>query len=152
MGMKSKAAPYLILIILALAVYFLKKWKDVEELADSKTEVRRRGFDRRVSTLEYTKHALCRMDCRRISKSDVQEIMRTGEINYAKTDVNDQPCPTYALQGYTNDGEHLRVIFAQCQTKTKVVTCYDLQRDFKCHCPGDEKKTKRSRAMESSRN
>jgi hypothetical protein len=43
--------------------------------------------------------------------------------------VNDNPCPTYALQGYTNDGQHLRVIFAQCATKTKVVTCY-----------GDEKK------------
>lgn len=138
--MKSKVAPYLFLLILALAVFFIRKWQGIEEIADPQTTVRKRGFDRRVSTLEYTQHALCRMNCRHISKNDVQDIMRSGEINYAKTDVNDKPCPTYAVQGYSNDGQHLRVIFAQCQTKTKVVTCYDLDKDFECSCPGDEKK------------
>lgn len=139
--MKSKSVGFLFLIILAIAVVFINKWRGVEEVADPQTTIRQRGFDRRVSTLEYTQHALCRMDCRKISKSDIQDIMLTGEINYAKTDVNDKPCPTYALQGYTNDGQRIRVIFAQCQTKTKVVTCYDLEKDFECHCPGDEKKT-----------
>jgi hypothetical protein len=138
--MKSKSVGFLFLIILAIAVVFINKWRGVEEVADPQTTIRQRGFDRRVSTLEYTQHALCRMDCRKISKSDIQDIMLTGEINYAKTDVNDKPCPTYALQGYTNDGQRIRVIFAQCQTKTKVVTCYDLEKDFECHCPGDEKK------------
>jgi len=66
--------------------------------------------------------------------------MRGGEVNYAKSDLQNQPCATYALQGHTNDGQFLRVIFAQCETKTKVVTCYDLEKDFECHCPGDEKK------------
>lgn len=141
--MRSKSAGFVFLIILALAVIFVSKWKGVEEIADPQTSVRKRGFDRRVSTLEYTQHALCRMNCRKISKSDIQDIMLSGEINYAKTDVNDKPCPTYALQGYTNDGQRIRVIFAQCQTKTKVVTCYDLEKDFECHCPGDEKKSKR---------
>ena len=138
--MKSKSVGFLFLIILAIAVVFINKWRGVEEVADPQTTIRQRGFDRRVSTLEYTQHAICRMDCRKISKSDIQDIMLTGEINYAKTDVNDKPCPTYALQGYTNDGQRIRVIFAQCQTKTKVVTCYDLEKDFECHCPGDEKK------------
>ena len=134
--MKSKSAGFLFLIILAIAIVFINKWKGVEEVADPQTTIRQRGFDRRVSTLEYTQHAICRMDCRKISKSDIQDIMLTGEINYAKTDVNDKPCPTYALQGYTDDGQRIRVIFAQCQTKTKVVTCYDLEKDFECHCPG----------------
>lgn len=141
--MKSRTLPFIFLLILALAVILVSKWKGVEEDANLETTVRKRGFDRRVSTLEYTQHAICRMQCRRISKSDVQDIMRGGEINYAKTDVNDRPCPTYAVQGYTNDGQHLRVIFAQCQTKTKVVTCYDLEKDFECHCPGDDKKNPR---------
>ena len=138
--MKSKAAPYLFLLVLALAVLLVYKWRGINEISDPQTSVRKRGFDRRVSTLEYTQHALCRMQCRHISKSDIQDIMRSGEINYAKTDVNDKPCPTYALQGHTNDGQYLRVIFAQCLSKTKVVTCYDLEKDFECHCPGDEKK------------
>ena len=141
--MKSKATPFLILLIMAVAILFITKLKGLNEEASVQTSTRKRGFDRRVSSLEYTKHALCRMDCRQISKKDVEDIMRSGEVNYAKTDVNDKPCPTYALQGYTNDGQQLRVIFAQCNTTTKVVTCYDLEKDFECYCPGDEKKTKK---------
>ena len=141
--MQSKKAGFLFLLILALAVLFITKWKAVQQQSDTEYTVRQRGFDRRISTLEYTKHALCRMDCRHISKSDVNDIMRNGEINYAKTELDDKPCPTYALQGYSNDGQHLRVIFAQCVNKTKVVTCYDLEKEFECHCPGDEKKNKR---------
>jgi hypothetical protein len=140
--MKSKALPFLFLIIMALAIIFIQKWKGVKEKSDASTVVRARGFDRRISMLEYTQHALCRMDCRKISKSDIQDIVRTGEINYAKTDLRDKPCPTYAVQGYSDDGQHLRVIFAQCNTKTKVVTCYDLEKDFECNCPGDENKKK----------
>lgn len=141
--MKSRTLPFIFLLVLALAVVLISKWRNVREDANVETTVRKRGFDRRVSTLEYTKHALCRMECRHISKNDIQDIMLSGEINYAKSDVNDKPCPTYALQGYSNDGQHLRVVFAQCQSKTKVVTCYDLEKDFECHCPGDEKKNAR---------
>jgi hypothetical protein len=97
----------------------------------------REAFNRHPSQLYYTKHALCRMDCREISKEDINEIMQKGIINFSKSDRNDKPCPTYALQGETNDGEKLRVIFAQCNEETKVVTCYNLDEDFECHCPGD---------------
>ena len=141
--MNSKKAGIIFLLILVLLVAFLRKWKGLQEQSDTSQVVRKRGFDRRTSTLEYTQHARCRMDCRHISQNDINDIMRSGEINYAKTDVQDKPCPTYAVQGYTNDGEHLRVIFAQCDTRTKVVTCYDLEKDFECHCPGDEKKNAR---------
>ncbi len=44
---------------------------------------RNRGFDRRVSYIEYTEHAKCRMQCRKISQAEVEEIMRDGKINYA---------------------------------------------------------------------
>jgi hypothetical protein len=138
--MQSKKSGFIFLLILALAVLFISKWKGLQEEAGIEHSVRKKGFDRRTSTLEYTGHARCRMDCRHISQNDINDIMLTGEINYARSDVNDNPCPTYALQGYTNDGQHLRVIFAQCATKTKVVTCYDLEKDFECYCPGDEKK------------
>lgn len=94
-------------------------------------------FDRHPSKLYYTKHALCRMDCRRISKEDIAEIMQKGIINFNKSNRNEKPCPTYAIQGETSDGEKLRVVFAQCSNETKVVTCYNLKEDFECHCPGD---------------
>jgi len=104
---------------------------------------RNRGFDRRTSFLEYTKHARCRMDCREISETEVQDIMKNGAINYRKSNVNANPCPTYALEGNTQDGQHVRIVFAQCDQKTKVVTCIDLEKDWQCHCPGDDDKYKK---------
>ncbi len=139
----KKAAPYLALVLLALLVIFLKRWKGKDDnLPSTKRETgvtkkRDRGFDRTLSYIEYTAHAKCRMKCRHISQEDIEDIMRSGEINYSKSEVNQSPCPVYAVQGYAHDREHLRVIFGQCNEKTKVITCYNLDQDFECHCPGD---------------
>jgi len=125
--MKPKQATYtLIIVLLLLFVFIYKRWQE---------PVRREPFDRHPSHLYYTKHALCRMDCRHISKQDIDEIMHKGIINFNKTNRRDRPCPTFALQGQTTDGEKIRVIFAQCNEETKVITCYNLQEDFECHCP-----------------
>jgi hypothetical protein len=127
--MKSKRATYSLAIVLILLVVFIyKRWQE---------PLRREAFDRTPSHLYYTKHALCRMDCRKISKEDINEIMEKGIINFNRSNKRDRPCPTFALQGETSDGEKIRVIFAQCSNETKVVTCYNLEEDFDCHCPGD---------------
>jgi hypothetical protein len=76
--------------------------------------------------------------CRKISQSEVEEIMLGGKINYGKSDVKQKPCPTYALEGITHDNQRVRIIFAQCDFKTKVVTSIDLDTDWECHCPGDD--------------
>jgi hypothetical protein len=101
---------------------------------------RNRGFDRRTSFLEYTRHAQCRMDCRQITAAEVQDIMQKGSINYRKSNVKANPCPVYALEGYTTDNQHVRIVFGQCDTKTKVITCIDLDKEWQCHCPGDDNK------------
>ena len=143
----KKLAPFLILILMAILVIVIKRCKGEPLITTSKktnsTSIAKRdhGFDRTLSYIEYTAHAKCRMQCRHISQQDVEDIMRSGEINYSKSDVNEAPCPVYAVQGYTRTNEHLRVIFGQCDYKTKVITCYNLDEDFACHCPGDEKKT-----------
>jgi len=127
--MKPKLATYtLIFVILLLLVFVYKRWEE---------PARREAFDRHPRHLYYTKHSLCRMDCRHISKDDINEIMDRGIINFNKSDTREMPCPTFALQGQTDEGEKLRVIFAQCSDETKVITCYNLQKDFECHCPGD---------------
>jgi hypothetical protein len=64
--------------------------------------------------------------------------MKKGKVNYVKSDVNDLPCPTYALEGITKDNQRVRIIFAQCDYKTNVVTSIDLNTDWECHCPGDD--------------
>lgn len=130
--MPSKRATWsLVLVLILLAVFIYKRWQE---------PLKKEAFDRHPSHIYYTKHAVCRMDCRHITKAEILEIMQRGIINFNKTHPNDKPCPTFALQGETSDGDKIRVIFAQCADETKVVTCYDLEKDFECHCPGDENK------------
>jgi hypothetical protein len=132
--MKSKNVLYTLLVLvlmLALAMVKLRHEPIAKEL-----------FDRKPETLSFTQHALCRMACRQISKEEINEVMVRGVINLNKSDKRDRPCPTYALQARTGDGQYLRVVFAQCDEETKVVTCYDLEREVECHCPGDESKYK----------
>jgi hypothetical protein len=141
----KKGAPFILLMTLALLVFVIRRCQNVRsEHRTTRTESRagaenrKRGFDRTLARIEYTEHARCRMKCRKISQEDVEDIIRSGNINYHKSDVNDRPCPTYAVQGYTRDREHLRVIFGQCEGRTKVITCYNLEEEFECHCPGDK--------------
>jgi hypothetical protein len=124
----KRATISLFLVGLLLLVFIYRRWQE-----PAKKEL----FDRSPRHLSYSKHALCRMDCRQISKEDVEEIMEEGVINLSKSDRNDKPCPTFALQGETKDNERLRIVFAQCENETRVVTCINLKEEFKCHCPGD---------------
>jgi hypothetical protein len=148
----KKAAPYLLLLLLALAVFFIKKCKNSHSVT-SKTKTtnrnepsgdvnRDRGFDRRVSYLQYSNHAKCRMQCRHITEEEVQETMQDGKINYSKSDIQNARCPRYALEDVTKDNQHVRIVFAQCNNYTEVVTVIDLDTEWTCDCPGDDDKYK----------
>ena len=149
--MNKKAIPFIILLLLATVVLIIKrlnnvghsvsKQKSVTNANHSVSDVNRnKGFDRRPSFIEYTEHARCRMQCRHISQSEVEEIMQDGNINYRKSDVKANPCPLYAIEGVTSDRQRVRIVFAQCDYKTKVVTTIDLDTEWPCSCPGDDKK------------
>ncbi|HMG67150.1 MAG TPA: DUF4258 domain-containing protein [Chitinophagaceae bacterium] len=129
--MKSRNVTVTLIIILVILAYAGLRWYVLEP---HKKEI----FNRHPGHLVYTHHALCRMDCRHITKEDIDEIMRSGIIFLNKSNLYDKPCPTFALQGFTNHNEDLRIIFAQCDSETKVVTCYNLHKEFECHCPGDD--------------
>jgi hypothetical protein len=133
--MKPRNVWYSLLIVVALLALAINALRHEYRPKES--------FDRHPGHLVYSKHARCRMDCRQISEADVQEIMEKGIINFNKSDRYDRPCPTFALQGKTSDGEQLRIVFAQCSSETKVVTCINLKKESECHCPGDENKYKR---------
>ena len=131
---------YLVMMFtLILAAWFLSRKADKPELKkqpDVRLGVNRnRGFDRDTDYLEYTRHARCRMECRKITEAEVREIMMEGNINYRKSNVKANPCPVYAVEGITAaDDQRIRIIFAQCDKKTKVVTCIDLDNEFNCAC------------------
>jgi hypothetical protein len=142
--LNKKWVPYLLIILLAAAVIVIKQIQKKKGPGPKPTITtnRDRGFDRRVSYLEYSNHAQCRMECRKISKTEVQEIMKDGKINYNKSDIQNARCPRYALEGVTKDDQRVRIVFAQCNESTVVVTVIDLETDFECHCPGDDDKYK----------
>ena len=92
------------------------------------------GLDRSSSHLILTKHARCRMECRDISEDEIKEILHDGNINYMKSDINNERGATYALEGYSHDHQHLRVIFAPKKDEIVVVTCIDIDKEWHCDC------------------
>lgn len=156
MKVNKKWVPYGLMGLMLLVIVLVKQCKNTPEPAPkpvvtdnnrpkdpaSNPTDRDKGFDRRVSYLEYSNHARCRMQCRKISQAEVEEIMRDGKINYNKSDLQNARCPRYAVEGVTHDDQRVRIIYAQCNDKTVVVTVIDLETDFKCDCPGDDDKYK----------
>lgn len=147
----KKAAPYILLLLMAVAVLFIKRCKtnqspesapnitNENKRKSPSTKINRdRGFDRRISYIEYSNHARCRMECRHITQAEVQDIMQLGKINYTKSDLQNTRCPRYALEGITQDNQKVRIVFAQCNEKSEVVTVIDLDTEWQCHCPGDD--------------
>jgi len=146
----KKALPLILLVIVAVALFFIKRCghgsssasKSRPPSSTTSDVDRDRGFDRRVSFLQYSNHARCRMECRHITESEVQETMKDGAINYRKSDIKNARCPRYALEDQTKDGQHVRIVFAQCDNYTEVVTVIDLDTEWTCDCPGDDDKYK----------
>ena len=141
-----KAAPIILVFALAVLLFIIRQFKnesysnDTPKRKGTTSANRDQGFDRRISYIEYSNHAKCRMGCRRISQAEVEEIMQDGKINYNKSDLKNARCPRYAVEGITTDKQKVRIVFAQCNEKTQVVTVIDLDTEWTCNCPGDDKK------------
>lgn len=146
----KRLVPLIFLVLLAVAVFVVRRCNNDNSVAPKNRssngrsypgEVNRnRGFDRRVSYLQYSNHAKCRMQCRHITEQEVQETMRDGKINYNKSDLQNARCPRYAVEDVTSDNQRVRIVFAQCNEYTEVVTVIDLDTEWTCDCPGDDEK------------
>ncbi len=145
--LNKNAAKLLSLIVLALLAYFntgkfntQPSNKDYSLETPSTDKLEKHSSDRTIisglqaNALQYTKHARCRMDCRHISEKEVKEILRKGRINHRKSKPADYPCPSYALEGVTSDRQEVRIVFAACDRKTKVITTIDLENEYQCNC------------------
>ena len=86
------------------------------------------------SQLVFTKHARCRMDCRHITSKEIQEILDQGQINYSKSEPEGKPDPKWAVEGYTAEQQHLRIIVAPETNKLVIITCIELGVEWTCHC------------------
>ncbi len=112
-----------------LAVSMLYKGKGCQLPSSAKLE------ELSWQKLEYTKHGECRMKCRDITEAEIKQLLKSGKVNYDKSNVHDTPYPTYAIEGPTADGQTLRIIIADCDTISKVVTAIDLKMEHdSCDC------------------
>jgi hypothetical protein len=112
-----------------LVVSFVYKGKGCQLPGSAKLE------ELSYQKLEYSKHGACRMECRGITEEEIKGVLKTGKVNYDKSGVHDKPCATYAVEGTTKDGQHIRIIIADCDTISKVVTAIDLDMEKDtCDC------------------
>lgn len=136
-------APLVTVLILLAALLLVRQcgWGG-EEVNKTKTEHSGeekpiRGLNRNPSKVHYSKHAQCRMECRKIDAAEVMEILQAGKINYAKSEIGQLPdCRRkYAVEGITRrDKQKVRIIFAPCGKEVTVVTVIDIGKDWPCDC------------------
>lgn len=122
--MKRTALRFLMFLIIGLAWYGQKYGNKPSNINDIKTEEK----------LIYTKHAVCRMNCRKISKADINNTLQLGSLNEKKSEPNAKPCPKYAYEWSNSEREDLRVIIAYCEDASKIITAINLDREFNCNC------------------
>lgn len=91
-------------------------------------------FYRDTSHLIFTKHVKCRMDCRKINIEEIKEILEKGKINYAKSRSGAKGDRTFALEGYSHEHQHLRVVVAPENDGLVLITCIDLNKEWPCNC------------------
>ena len=149
--MLKKYLPYIMLIAAALLLFFVKRNQRGTTSQKHKTEQTEdritvpavlpsdekpqevEGFDRNTTKLIFSKHAKCRMDCRKIDESEIREILKSGTINYKKIQ-NDKRGKTYPVEGLTHDKQHVRIVFAPKDDGLVVVTVIDLDTEWSCDC------------------
>ncbi|MEP6616774.1 MAG: DUF4258 domain-containing protein [Ginsengibacter sp.] len=128
MKINRTAAFIIVLCIIVFAI--LKYYVQVKKGAYHQEETVQ-AFDRH-GHLVLTKHVKCRMECREVTTQEINEILQEGAINYNKSELDAPRGPRFALEGYSHEHQHLRVIFVHEKQDIIVITCIDLDKDWPC--------------------
>ena len=88
----------------------------------------------RDKPVQYTKHARCLMDCKHLSEKEIEKLISKGKLNSKESFPRDKPCPTFALEGFTKDSQHVRVIVGECAGTARVITVIDMVEESNCRC------------------
>ncbi len=134
---KGNIVSLVVILFCAAVVFGVKKCKERKQAYPERQVTTTEG-NWRNHKLIYTKHARCRMECREITEAEVEFILASGTVNTEKSKEADEEasgkCPTYALEGNTKDGQHVRIIYGACDKITKVITAIDLGNEYECNC------------------
>lgn len=136
--MNKKYIPYIVLLAAALLLWYVKKnqrgsFNRPPSVDMTVPATENQPFNRNIGNISYSKHARCRMACRHIDESEVQEILKDGKLNERKVE-SDERGTTYPLEGVTHDQQHVRIVFAPKAREIVVVTVIDLDKEWPCDC------------------
>ncbi len=121
-----------ILIIAGINYFFFQKDGKSTSSSTQKPDQSRSSI---LKNIKITRHAKCRMGCRKINESEIMEVIEQGSINKRKTNPNSKPCPTTAYEHRTyHDKQKTRVIVGHCPGIHKIVTVIDLENEYQCQC------------------
>ena len=131
---KQNNSAYIILLLAALLFFFIKinqrgkkanirERITVENATDFYTKLRDT-----TKPFTYTNNIICKMDCEKITKVEVDEILKTGELNFAgEKDPN-----MYPIVGKTTTGKNLIVRLKIDSTSKQVYTIANVNSTYKC--------------------
>ena len=128
--MKARNVIISLVFVLALLAFIIIKIRNEPK--------KKLVLNRNPSRIEYTKFALCRMDCHHINANSIMGIFRNGVVNRPKSDLNKKPCPIFTVSGLTKQKMSIIIIIQQCGTVAKVLDCYDANGTLACNCINDE--------------
>lgn len=126
--MKKSGFSIIIFFIMIIFGFWFWRKNVAQEFSTTKDSFRD------TTHLIFTKHARCRMDCRNINKKEINEIILSGNVNYSKSGRGTKGDETYALEGYSYEHQHLRVVVAPERDGLVVITCIDLDKEWPCNC------------------
>ena len=130
--MKARNVIISLVFVLALLVFIIIKIRNEPK--------KKLVLNRNPSRIEYTKFALCRMDCHHINANSIMGIFRNGEVNRDKSDLHKKPCPIFTVNSVTKQKMSIIIVIQECGNVAKVLDCYDANGTVACDCINDETK------------
>jgi hypothetical protein len=123
---------WIIIVLIVIIGFFMRSYPRLKKIRkENRTELS--ALDRNLGIV-LTKHARCRMACRDISEQEIKEIINNGTIDVERSDPEAERGAEYALEGYSHERQHLRVIVSPHDNKLVVISCIDLDKEWKCDC------------------
>lgn len=127
MKLKQKSLFYFVVFIVIVFVL-------LRTFTHFNSENKKRESYRDTAHLILTKHVRCRMGCRHITKQEIKEIVENGKVNYRKSGIGSKGDSTFALEGFSHENQHIRVVVAPESDGLVIITCIDLEHEWPCNC------------------
>jgi len=125
--MKSRNVIISLILVLALLVFIFIRIR-----LEPKKKL---AFNRNPSRIEYSKFALCRMECSGINANSIIPVFRNGNV---QSRMRKQTCTIFIVNALTKQRMNIFMVVEQCGTVAKITDCYIENRLAPCECTNIE--------------